>query len=355
MTVNEDVRSAPLLRLKGIAKAYGAVQAVRPLDLDIHHGDFVAVLGPSGCGKTTLLRMIGGFVTPSQGTIEIGGTDVTALAPEHRPTNMVFQGYGLFPHMNVAANIGYGLRLRNTPRSEIEARVGEAMRLVQLTDLAKRGVDQLSGGQQQRVALARALIMWPKVLLLDEPLAALDLKLRHAMQEELRRIHQDIGGTFVVVTHDQGEAMAMANRIAVMRDGHLEQLGSPRQLYDEPATRFVATFLGEANLFNGERSSGEVKLEGGGAFAHAGRDGPVCVVVRPDRLSLVNEGSEPMNITRQGHVRDQVFAGAAVKLRLTDEAGHDVHIHLPAQTAPTSFASQIRFGFQPQSCRIIDI
>ncbi len=346
----------PLLRLRGVAKAYGQLQAVHPLDLDIYPRDFVAVLGPSGCGKTTLLRMIGGFVRPSVGSIEIDGVDVTSLAPEHRPTNMVFQGYGLFPHLNVAENIGYGLKLSKTPRDETDARVAGAMGLVQLTDLAKRGVDQLSGGQQQRVALARALIMRPKILLLDEPLAALDLKLRHSMQEELRRIHQEIGGTFVVVTHDQGEAMAMANRIAVMRDGHLEQQGSPRDLYDQPATRFVATFLGEANLFEGERRKGEIRLADGARFAHGGRDGPVCVVVRPDYLSLLTRKPTDSQIELKGRLKDQLFAGTLTKLRIVGEGGHDILMHLPARETPLSLSGEeIRFGFQPRSCRIIDV
>jgi spermidine/putrescine transport system ATP-binding protein len=346
-------RQAPLLRLKGIAKDFANLPAVHPLDVDIERGDFVAVLGPSGCGKTTLLRMIGGFVKPSTGVIEIDGADVTSLAPEHRPTNMVFQGYGLFPHMNVAQNIGYGLKLRNTARSEIEARVGDAMRLVQLTELARRSVDQLSGGQQQRVALARALIMRPKLLLLDEPLAALDLKLRHAMQEELRRIHQDTGGTFVVVTHDQSEAMAMANRIAVMREGHMEQVGSPRELYDQPATRFVATFLGEANLFEGERHHGEVRLKQGGRFASPGPDGPICGVVRPDNLFVIKGKPQPAQILLRGKVKDQVFAGPITKLRIVDDESREFLLHLPAADDPPSKTQEIRFGFQPQSCRII--
>ncbi len=249
---------APLLRLRGLSKVFGATAAVEPLDLDIYPKDFVAMLGPSGCGKTTLLRMIGGFVAPTTGTIEIAGADVTGLGPEKRPTNMVFQGYGLFPHMNVAQNIGYGLRLQKMPRDEIDRRVNDAIALVQLADLAQRGTEQLSGGQQQRVALARALVMRPKVLLLDEPLAALDLKLRQAMQEELRRIHHEIGGTFVFVTHDQSEALALANRIAVMREGRLEQVGTAQEIYDKPKTRFVSTFIGEANLLPGRRVNGRV-------------------------------------------------------------------------------------------------
>ena len=221
-TLGEDV---PLVRLRGLGKRFGSVEAVRPLDLAIHAGDFFAILGPSGCGKTTLLRMIGGFIAPSAGSVEIDGVDVTRLGPERRPANMVFQGFGLFLHMNVRQNVGYGLRIAKVERTELERQVDEVLRLVHMEEFAKRNIDQLSGGQQQRVALARALVMRPKVLLLDEPLGALDLKLRQAMQEELRRIHQQIGGTFVFVTHDQSEALGLANRIAVMQAGQIVQEG----------------------------------------------------------------------------------------------------------------------------------
>ena len=219
--------AVPLVRLLGVSKRYGSVPAVKELDLEIQRGDFLAILGPSGCGKTTLLRMIGGFVAPTSGRIEIEGQDVTAISPERRPTNTVFQGYGLFPHMTVRQNIAYGLKTAKRPKDEIERRVDEAIALVRLQDFVDRAIDQLSGGQQQRVALARALIMRPRVLLLDEPLAALDLKLRQAMQDELRRIHSEIGGTFVFVTHDQGEALGLANRIAVMDQGAIVQQGTP--------------------------------------------------------------------------------------------------------------------------------
>ena len=209
---------------------------------------FLRFSGPSGCGKTTLLRMIGGFIDPTAGSVEIDGRDVTRLGPERRPTNMVFQGYGLFPHMTVRQNIGYGLKIAKVTRAEIDQRVAEVIGLVRLEELAERGVHELSGGQQQRVALARALVMRPKVLLLDEPLGALDLKLRQAMQEELRRIHHQIGGTFVFVTHDQSEALGLADRIAVMEEGGVIQEGGPEEIYARPLTRFVSTFIGEANI-----------------------------------------------------------------------------------------------------------
>ncbi|MBX6322589.1 MAG: ABC transporter ATP-binding protein [Rhodospirillaceae bacterium] len=305
---------APLVRLRGVSKSYGSVTAVRPLDLDIHRGDFVAILGPSGCGKTTLLRIIGGFVAPTTGTVEIGGQDVTRLGPEKRPSNMVFQGYGLFPHMTVRQNIAYGLKIARRPRAEIDARVGEALALVHLEDMADRSINELSGGQQQRVALARALVMRPQVLLLDEPLAALDLKLRQAMQEELRRIHQEIGGTFVFVTHDQGEALALASRIAVMEAGVLVQVGDAEEIYARPKTRFVSTFIGEANVFEGVRRDGVVTFAGL-RVAAAGRDGRVTVMVRPEdvRLALRELAAD---IALEGTVEDIIYLGAFVKYRV---------------------------------------
>jgi ABC-type Fe3+/spermidine/putrescine transport system ATPase subunit len=295
---------------------------VRPLDLDIEAGDFVAILGPSGCGKTTLLRMIGGFIMPSSGIVEIGGNDVTRLGPERRPTNMVFQGYGLFPHMNVRQNIAYGLKIADRPRGEIDQRVGEMLALMHLPELANRAIQDLSGGQQQRVALARALIMRPQVLLLDEPLAALDLKLRQAMQEELRRIHQEIGGTFVFVTHDQGEALALANRIAVMQAGELVQQGDAEEIYARPRTRFVSTFIGEANIFEGRRSEGFVEFVGI-RVPSPGPDGKVTIVVRPEdvRLAPTEPGSGP---AFEGVLEDRVYLGSFVRYRVRLPGGERI-------------------------------
>ena len=314
--------AAPLVRLRNVSKTYGTVAAVRPLALDIARGDFVAILGPSGCGKTTLLRIIGGFIAPTTGIVEIGGFDVTRLGPEKRPTNMVFQGYGLFPHMNVRQNIAYGLRIAHRPRAEIDAAVEEMLGLVRLGDLADRPIHELSGGQQQRVALARALIMRPQVLLLDEPLAALDLKLRQAMQEELRRIHHEIGGTFVFVTHDQGEALALSTRIAVMEAGELVQQGDAEEIYARPNTRFVSTFIGEANIFEAERRDGAVAF-GGRAIPSAGRDGRVTILVRPEDVRLA-AGSIAADITFEGMLEDMVYLGAFVRYRLALPSGESI-------------------------------
>ena len=316
----------PLLRLTGLSKTYGTITAVAPLNLDIYPGDFVAMLGPSGCGKTTLLRMIGGFIQPTSGTIEIEGTNVTALGPEKRPTNMVFQGYGLFPHMNVAQNIGYGLWLQKRPAAEVSDRVNDVLKLVQLTDLADRTTEQLSGGQQQRVALARALVMRPKVLLLDEPLAALDLKLRHAMQDELRRIHHEIGGTFVFVTHDQGEALALANRIAVMREGQLEQVGTAEEVYAFPSSRFVSKFIGEANLFEGKRQAGRVLLDAGLSFADRGEDAAVSVMVRPEDVRILRDGQIAEH-QLSATVVDTIYLGSHVRCRLAVSGAGEIIVH----------------------------
>lgn len=306
----------PLVRLIGCSKAYGEVVAVHPLTLDIYRGDFIAILGPSGCGKTTLLNMLAGFVAPDSGCIEIDGKDVTHIGPDRRPTNMVFQGYALFPHMTVYQNIAYGLRIRNHPQREVETRVKVMVDLVHLGGLEKRAVTEISGGQQQRVALARALIMRPDVLLLDEPLAALDLKLRNSMQQELRRIHRSIGGTFVFVTHDQNEAMGLANRIAVMREGRLVQEGDPEEIYSKPKTQFVSNFIGEANVLPGRRAAGVVHLDAGTAFSSEGRDGSVVTVIRPEAMSLTRLSDDSAMddcIVLRGRVDDVVFLGSRMK------------------------------------------
>ena len=322
-----DQDPAVLVRLRDVSKRFGTVEAVRPLDLDIHAGDFFAILGPSGCGKTTLLRIIGGFIAPTTGAVEIDGAEVTKLGPEHRPTNMVFQGYGLFPHMSVRQNIGYGLRIGKVPRDEIESRVAEIIALVRLEELAERGTHELSGGQQQRVALARALVMRPKVLLLDEPLGALDLKLRQVMQEELRQIHYRIGGTFVFVTHDQGEALGLANRIAVMEDGAIVQEGGPEEIYGQPKTRFVSTFVGEANILTGRRTDGAVRLEAGPTFADGGGDSPVIAVIRPEALTIGATSGGDCDFVLDGALEDIVFLGTHVKLIIALDDGERIIAH----------------------------
>ena len=342
--------TSTLVRLSGLCKRFGTVTAVHPLDLTIAAGDFLAILGPSGCGKTTLLRMLGGLEAPSEGRIEIAGLDVTALGPEKRPTNMVFQGYGLFPHMNVRQNVAYGLMLKRTEKAELDRRVGEMLALVRLEDFAERPVQKLSGGQQQRVALARALVMRPAVLLLDEPLAALDLKLRKAMQVELRRIHRSLGGTFVFVTHDQEEALGLASRIVVMEAGRVVQEGGPETIYRRPASRFVSNFIGEANLFEGNRRAGVVELDCGGGFASTGVDGRVSVMVRPEAVRL------DVTPVATGVVVDRVFLGPFTKVlvRLNDGTEVTAHVGEAAGGTLPALDATIGVGWLNEDARCID-
>jgi len=353
---NETAAAASLLvRLKGVSKRYGPVTAVLEQDLDIQRGDFLAILGPSGCGKTTLLRIIGGFVAPTTGRIEIDGQDVTALSPERRPTNTVFQGYGLFPHMTVRQNIAYGLKTAKRPKDEIERRVEEAIALVRLQDFVERSIDQLSGGQQQRVALARALIMRPRVLLLDEPLAALDLKLRQAMQDELRRIHSEIGGTFVFVTHDQGEALALANRIAVMDQGMIVQQGTPEEVYASPKTRFVSTFIGEANVFSGQRRGGMIHLDAGVALPSAGPDNKVTVVVRPEMMRLTQVAGGPA-VTLDGRLADAVYLGSFIKYVVKLNNGQQATLHSSdiAGRRAIAIGEPVKIGWSSGDQRVLE-
>jgi ABC-type Fe3+/spermidine/putrescine transport system ATPase subunit len=314
-------QTTPAVRLAALRKSFGAHVAVDDVNLDILPGDFVAILGPSGCGKTTLLRLLGGFLTPDTGRIEIDGTEVTSQGPERRPTNTVFQGYGLFPHMTVRQNVAYGLKIagRLTP-ADIRDQVDQALGLVRMSDFAERNSRALSGGQQQRVALARALVMRPRVLLLDESLAALDLKLRHQMQDELRRIHREIGGTFVFVTHDQNEAFFLANKVAVMNKGRIEQFAAPSDIYHRPSTRFVATFVGEANVIAGRRENGAVAIGDGQLLASPGPDGAVEIMIRPEDIRLGKGGSGAAT-THGVTLIDQVFQGSFLKLTFVDESG----------------------------------
>jgi spermidine/putrescine transport system ATP-binding protein len=340
------------VRVRGLSRSYGALTAVHPIDLDIARGDFLAILGPSGCGKTTLLRMIGGFIAPSAGRIEVDGIDVTQRGPELRPVNMVFQGYGLFPHMNVRQNLGYGLKLKKLDRAAIDERVQKAIALVQLAGYEDQMPAHLSGGQQQRVALARALIMEPQVLLLDEPLAALDLKLRQTMQEELRRIHRTIDGTFVFVTHDQGEALALANRIAVMKDGRIEQLGTPEEVYFRPATHFVAGFIGEANLLKGVRRNGRVEAAAGIVCPAPGPDGAVALVARPESARRMAPG-ETAEIELSGVVEEVIFFGAHVRYVLALASGEKLRVQDSSESARAALGERMRVGWSASAQQVI--
>ncbi|MFG2545429.1 ABC transporter ATP-binding protein [Streptomyces sp. NPDC048232] len=315
------------VRLSGISKTYGSFTAVHPLDLTVPQGSFFALLGASGCGKTTTLRMIAGLEEPSGGTVHLGDQDVTALPPYKRPVNTVFQSYALFPHLDIFENVAFGLRRRGI--KSVKKQVEEMLDLVQLGEQARKKPHQLSGGQQQRVAVARALINHPKVLLLDEPLGALDLKLRRQMQLELKRIQTEVGITFVHVTHDQEEAMTMADQVAVMNGGRVEQLGAPADLYENPQTTFVANFLGTSNLIQAEvdtrsgddivvRAAGDkLLLPGSRCAVPAQAGGKVLVGVRPEKVGLTHAdeaGSIPEGRNRiTGRISNSSFIGVSTQ------------------------------------------
>ncbi|MCS0501543.1 ABC transporter ATP-binding protein [Ancylobacter mangrovi] len=300
----------PLLSLEAVSKHFAGHQALRDVELGVSAGEFVALLGPSGCGKTTLLRCIAGFLIPESGRIRIEGEDITAAPPYRRPLNTVFQSYALFPHMSVADNVAYGPRRAGASRREAQERAREALALVGLGEMGARLPRALSGGQQQRVALARAIVNRPKLLLLDEPLSALDLKLRRRMQIELKHIQEKLGIAFIFVTHDQEEAMAMADRIVVMHAGRIEQVGAPADIYRAPATRFVAEFVGEPNLIPATPAGpGRARL----AFAGlelAVPEGTSCAMVRPEDVVLVEGAAAPDLATATGVVEDVVAIGS---------------------------------------------
>jgi ABC-type Fe3+/spermidine/putrescine transport system ATPase subunit len=292
----------PAIRLTGLTKEFGAVTAVDHVDLEIAAGEFFSMLGPSGSGKTTVLRLIAGFEQPTDGTIELFGQDVTRRAPFDRDVNTVFQDYALFPHMNVLDNVAYGLRVRGIGRKERNERATRALASVRLEQMAGRKPSQLSGGQRQRVALARATVVQPKVLLLDEPLGALDLKLREQMQVELKEIQRDLGITFIFVTHDQEEALTLSDRIAVFNNGRIEQLGTPAELYERPVSRFVADFVGTSNLFDDERSRNIL-----------GRDGHHSV--RPEKMTVTRGGLDGDGVLNvPGTVVEAIYLGSGVRL-----------------------------------------
>jgi spermidine/putrescine transport system ATP-binding protein len=309
------VETAAGIELRAVVKRYGTEVALRGIDLEIRDGEFFCLLGPSGCGKTTTLNLIGGFVPLTEGEIWIRGRRIDDLPPHKRPVNTVFQSYALFPHMNVRENVRFGLKMDRVPAGESTARVEEALALVGLDGFGDRMPAQLSGGQQQRVAVARALVKRPAVLLLDEPLGALDLKLRQRLQIELSQIHRDVGTTFVYVTHDQEEAMSMADRIAVMNDGRIEQLGSPEEVYRRPTTRFVADFIGDSNFFAATVDGAVAALADGSRMPCRGGRGPATVMVRPEAIRLDGSGpSLPGRVVQTSflgkHVRVAVETGA---------------------------------------------
>ena len=364
----------PLLRLDGVVKRFGAFRAVDGVSLDIRAGEFFALLGPSGCGKTTLLRMLAGFETPDQGHILLNGKDIARLLPHERPVNMMFQSYALFPHLNVHDNVAFGLKRAGMERAAIAKRVAEMLALVKLEELEKRKPDQLSGGQRQRVALARSLARRPQVLLLDEPLAALDKKLRESTQWELMELQRRLGMTFIIVTHDQEEAMTVATRIGVMDAGRLDQVATPRELYEAPASRWIAEFIGDVNLFEGE-----VKSRENNRLTVITRDAGDVVVAEPPNLvakTVVSVAIRPekVKLSRRGPVSDVVNAesinrlegvvtdvsylgglttykvkldsGAVVRSSMANTARIDIDAYSPSQ--------RVMAWFTPDDCLVLE-
>jgi spermidine/putrescine transport system ATP-binding protein len=344
------------VRLEGVTKQFDGVVAVDALSLEVEHGRFFALLGPSGCGKTTTLRMIGGFEEPSEGRIFLGDRDVVGLPPYKRDVNTVFQSYALFPHLSIFENVAFGLRRTGVGGEELRRRVDDALELVALSGYGKRKPKQLSGGQQQRVALARALVNHPRVLLLDEPLGALDLKLRKQMQLELKRIQHEVGITFIHVTHDQEEAMTMADTIAVMNSGRIEQLGAPDELYERPQTAFVAGFLGVSNLLPGTVEGGDaVRLDSGTIVrvATAGRTGAVAVGVRPEKIAFREEGGDN-RLT--GTVAETAYIGVATHV-VVDTPDGTVQVfaqNIDSGSRVPAPGSSVMLSWSPESTFVVE-
>jgi spermidine/putrescine transport system ATP-binding protein len=341
----EEGQAGGHVQLIDLAKRFGEFEAVSGIDLDISPGEFFSLLGPSGCGKTTTLRMIAGFERPSAGRVLLDGKDVSDTPPNRRNVNTVFQSYALFSHLTVAENVAFGLRFAKASKEETRSRVGQALSLVQMQEFRDRKPHQLSGGQQQRVALARALILNPSVLLLDEPLGALDAKLRKALQIELKALQEQVGITFVYVTHDQEEALTMADRIAVMDEGRIEQVGSPREVYEEPASAYVADFLGVSNLLDaqaiGTDSEGRCRVrvrdfELLASCGHTSARGPVKVVVRPERVRVEASGETGEN-RLPGKIERVVYAGATSHLVVTVDRGTPIRCMLANDGVGFSF------------------
>ncbi|MEZ5074209.1 MAG: ABC transporter ATP-binding protein [Solirubrobacterales bacterium] len=341
-----------LLSLRGITKRYDEIVATDGVDLEVRRGEFITLLGPSGSGKTTLLNTIAGFVKPDEGRVLLAGTDITDVPPHKRDLNTVFQGYALFPHLNVAKNVAFGLRMKGVPKGEIGPRVSEALRMVEMSAMADRGIEKLSGGQQQRVALARALVNRPQLVLLDEPLSALDAKLRKSMQVELKRIQEESGATFVYVTHDQEEALVMSDRVCVLNDGHIEQLGQPDELYHRPRTRFVAGFIGRNNFIPGTVDSNGRRFvfESGRSIPvdPGDSDGAAVLAVRPERLKVTMGASEDAVPARV--IRNR-FLGDRIEMDLQIEDGPVVSLYENGTAVGSS--DEVYVLFPQEHCHVL--
>lgn len=352
-----QVNALPIT-IRGLTKTYGPVFALDHVDLDVRSGEFLTLLGPSGSGKTTLLMVLAGFTRPDHGSALFGDDEMIRMQPHKREVGMVFQNYALFPHMTVAGNIGFPLKLRNVNKEALRQRVDSALETVQLEGFGGRQIDQLSGGQMQRVALARAIVFEPRILLMDEPLSALDKKLREHMQIELRHLHEKLGMTTVYVTHDQREALTMSDRIAVINEGKLMQLDSPRRIYDQPANPFVANFIGESTLLPVEHSDGHVSYAGtpiniSGSESKDGR----LLMLRPERLVLLTPGEEADYNIFHGIVKDVVYQGESFLLYVTLMDGANVAVRSVSQrgllAAVPEVGAQITLGLHPDETVLI--
>lgn len=352
----------PLVRVENVGKSFGPMRAVDGVSLDIAHGEFFALLGPSGCGKTTLMRMIAGFGEPDEGRILLDGQDLAGVPPHRRPVNMMFQSYALFPHLDVFENVAFGPREEGVAKAEIASRVEDALRLVQMQDFGKRKPNALSGGQKQRVALARAVVKRPKLLLLDEPLAALDRRLREETQEELKRLQKTLGIAFLVVTHDQDEAMMMADRIAVMEKGRVLQIGAPADLYERPQSRAVARFIGDANVFEpvirarlDDRAL--VALDSATFEIAQCPRGPFALGLRPEKIRVLDPHAEwPDCVTLDATVESLLYRGDVTDLRVRT-AGPSLRVSmLNASRHPAlslSAGESIRIAFSPDDVMVL--
>jgi len=359
----------PTVELKTVTKTFGDVTAVDSLSIAVHEGEFYSLLGPSGCGKTTTLRLIAGFEEPTEGSVHIKGDDVTGKRPYQRSVNTVFQNYALFPHLTVSGNIAFGLERKRLDRPAIRERITEALALVRLEGHESRYPRQLSGGQQQRVALARALVLHPDVLLLDEPLGALDLKLRKQMQLELKHLQEKVGITFIYVTHDQEEALTMSDRIAVMEDGRLIQTGTPEEIYNHPATRFVAGFIGVTNLFHAAAGSAchdglSAETDGGLTVALPADPGiypgkRLSFSIRPEKIAV--SFTEPPSAGKNrfpGKIADRVFLGSSISYRVAAESGEEITANQASDalsTGPDRFTAgdRVWVSWRPEDCVVL--